>query len=88
MDFADKTRLEVLIEDMLDTKQETITKVIGPAAATLSKAKDIYRRVLYFKQPNYAILVELKNFLEAYFLYSKQLSGCRIQFDFDPLQGY
>ncbi len=86
--FASELFARVAKEWISQTKQETITKVIGPAAATLSKAKDIYRRVLYFKQPNYAILVELKNFLEAYFLYSKQLSGCRIQFDFDPLQGY
>lgn len=86
--FASELFAKAAKEWIGQTKQETITNVIGPAAASLSKANDVYRRVLYFKQPDYAVLVGLKNFLETYFLYSKQLSGCRIQFDFDPVQGY
>lgn len=75
-------------EWILQNPQAKSTELIGPAAAALSKANDIYRHVLYFKQKDYAILVGLKNFLEAYLLYSKQFSGCSVQFDFDPLHGY
>lgn len=65
-----------------------ITTVIGPAPASLAKAKDLYRRVIYFKESDYSLLVALKNFLEGYILYSEQFKNVSVQFDFDPVNGY
>lgn len=62
--------------------------VIGPAPASLAKANDLYRRMIYFKESDYSLLVALKNFLEGYILYSEQFKNASIQFDFDPVNGY
>lgn len=64
------------------------TSIIGPAAAVLSKANDIYRYMVYIKQSNYECLIRLKNYLEGYFNYSEQFSGCNVQFDFNPMNSY
>ncbi len=62
--------------------------VVGPAPASLAKANDLYRRMVYFKESDYSLLVALKNFLEGYILYSGQFKNTSVQFDFDPLSGY
>ncbi len=62
--------------------------LIGPAPASLSKANDLYRRMIYFKESDYSLLVALKNFLEGYILYSEHFKSANIQFDFDPISGY
>ncbi len=64
------------------------SQIIGPAPASLAKAKDIYRRVIYIKDDNYDILVAIKNYLEGYFSYSGQFVGCGLQFDFNPMNTY
>ena len=61
---------------------------IGPAPASLAKANDLYRRMIYLKESDYSLLVALKNFLEGYILYSEQFKNAGIQFDFDPVNGY
>jgi primosomal protein N' (replication factor Y) (superfamily II helicase) len=63
-------------------------RVIGPAPAALSKANDIYRRVIYIKHSEYSKLIEIKNYLEGYFNYSEQFINCSLQFDFDPMSSY
>jgi primosomal protein N' (replication factor Y) len=73
------------------TKLEQIvaeTVIIGPAAATLSKANDIYRYMLYVKQSDYEWLIRLKNYLEGYINYSEYFNGCNVQFDFNPMNSY
>lgn len=76
-------------EDFIkNCKLDEQTQIIGPTPARLTKANDVYRHVIYIKQTDYAILVEIKNFLELYLLHSKRFSGCNIQFDFDPISGY
>lgn len=67
---------------------ETASQIIGPAPAGLAKAKDIYRRVIYIKDEDYDVLVGLKNYLEGYFSYSGQFTGCSLQFDFNPMSTY
>lgn len=62
--------------------------MVGPAPASLAKANDLYRRMVYFKESDYSLLVALKNFLEGYILYSGQFKNTNVQFDFDPLNGY
>lgn len=64
------------------------SQIIGPASAGISKAKDIYRRVIYVKEADYDELVNLKNYLEGYFNYSGQFAGCGLQFDFNPMTSY
>lgn len=64
------------------------TVIIGPAAAVLSKANDIYRYMIYVKQLDYECLVQLKNYLEGYVNFSEHFNGCNIQFDFDPMNSY
>ncbi len=39
-------------------------EMIGPAQATIYKVNDIYRKILYLKQENYDILIQLKSFME------------------------
>lgn len=63
-------------------------RVIGPADASLKKANDIYRRVIYIKHGNYNTLIELKNYLEGFVNYSEYLKGCSVQFDFNPMSSY
>ena len=70
-------------------QQENIeAEVIGPAPAVISKANDIFRRVIYVKHNEYTILIGLKNYLEGYYKYSEHFSGCNLQFDFDPMSSY
>nr|MDE7326213.1 primosomal protein N' [Lachnospiraceae bacterium] len=64
------------------------TTVVGPAPASLAKANDLYRRMVYFKETDYSWLVALKNFLEGYILYSEHFKNVNVQFDFDPISGY
>ncbi len=64
------------------------TAIIGPAAATLSKANDIYRFMVYIKQKDYGLLIRIKNYLEGYVSYSEYFKGCGVQFDFDPMSSY
>ncbi len=61
--------------------------MIGPAPAAVSRINDLYRYVLYLKHPDYEVLVQIKDMLEAYSKeqdYKKQ----SIQFDFDPMNTY
>ncbi len=75
------------IRHYLDENQEEVT-LIGPAPASLSKANDSYRRVIYMKHPDYNMLIGLKNYIEGYFSYSERFAGCNLQFDFNPMSSY
>jgi len=68
--------------------QQMQAQIIGPAPATIAKANDIYRRVIYIKHNEYGALIEIKNYLEGYFSYSELFTGCNLQFDFDPISSY
>jgi len=69
-------------------EHDIIADIIGPAPAGLSKLNDIYRQLVYIKQDEKNVLVEIKNFLEGYFIYSQQFNGCNLSFDFDPMSSY
>ena len=91
---AKEERAVLAAADLAKTAREFVEKnapqfaVIGPAPAFLSKANDLYRRMIYFKESDYSLLVALKNFLEGYILYSDHFKNANIQFDFDPISGY
>lgn len=59
--------------------------VIGPASPGIDKVKDIYRRVIYIKAPEYDTLTGIKNRLEQYIEINSGFDKMRIQFDFDPM---
>ena len=58
--------------------------VIGPASPGIDKVKDIYRRVLYIKAPEYDTLTGIKNRLSQYVENNSGFGTMRLQFDFDP----
>ncbi|MDF2541781.1 MAG: hypothetical protein K0S47_1499 [Herbinix sp.] len=68
--------------------EQTQLQVMGPAPASIAKANDIYRRVIYLKHEDYNFLVDIKNYLEGFFKFSQSFAGCNLQFDFDPMNSY
>lgn len=77
-----------LLKEAKEEEQDDELVIIGPAPASLSKANDLYRQVIYLKHESYEVLVDRKNFLEGYLSYTDKLSGCNVQFDFNPMNGY
>ncbi len=61
------------------------TVMIGPAPANPAKVRDIYRRMLYFKEEDYTILTDIKDYLEQKIKDDSSYNSCLIQFDFDPM---
>ena len=57
--------------------------ILGPGPASLSKAKDVYRYVIYAKCADYRILRQIKNGLEQYMKAQETYRDCRLQFDFN-----
>ena len=78
----------VIKEYGITNELEEELKVIGPADASLKKANDIFRRVIYIKHGDYETLIQLKNYVEGFVNYSEHLKGCSVQFDFNPMSGY
>jgi primosomal protein N' (replication factor Y) len=68
--------------------REEKAELIGPAPATVAKANDIYRQVIYLKHNDYDSLIAVKNYLEGYFSFSERFKDCNLQFDFNPMGGY
>ncbi|MDF2538779.1 MAG: hypothetical protein K0S76_1800 [Herbinix sp.] len=86
---ADKAALHLgdVVKEILN-QRELAAQLIGPAPANLSKANDIYRRVIYIKYSDYGTLIDIKNYLEGYFSFSEHFAGCNLQFDFNPMSTY
>lgn len=62
--------------------------VIGPTKAIVSKVNDTYRYVIHIKGREYAILKEIKNYMEGFVEYSSIFNNCSVQYDFNPMNGY
>ena len=58
--------------------------VMGPTVPGISKIKDIYRHVLYYKYEKYDTLIQIKNMIEAS-LEAEKNTEVLVSFDFDPL---
>ncbi len=69
------------VKEMMD-KYDNVT-VLGPTDAPLAKANDVYRMMVYGKCDSYAVLCSMKNELEAYMEGNKQITDCRLQFEFN-----
>ncbi len=59
--------------------------ILGPAPAPLAKAKDVYRHMVYAKCPDYRVLRQIKDGLEAYMRGQETYRNCRLQFEFNLL---
>ena len=70
---------------MIKAKKDIEASVIGPASPGVDKIKDIYRRVLYIKAPEYDTLTGIKDRLEQYIDLNSGFDKMRIQFDFNPM---
>lgn len=62
--------------------------VVGPAKAGLSKSRDYYRNLVYFKTENYGILTKLASFLDNWKDTMDNKNEVMLQFDFDPMSSY
>ncbi len=96
MDLAEKLADSVRQELLSRAKQEkqmgtdpgsrgaAEPRVIGPAAATISRINDIFRFAFYVKSEKYDILIKIKDSLEEQL--RQNPSGTEtVQFDFDPM---
>lgn len=63
-------------------------QIIGPADATVSKVKDVYRKVIYLKAPVYAALVRIRELLDEWLRADNPFPNVHIQYDFNPLSGF
>lgn len=61
--------------------------MIGPAAASVAKVNDIYRRVIYLKHKDYGQLVEIKDSIELFCKDRADMEKIHITFDFNPMNG-
>lgn len=61
---------------------------LGPSKATLSKANDIFRQVIYIKSIKIEQLKQAKNYLEFLISNQEELKKVTIQFDLNPMNGY
>ncbi len=85
----DETLLETGCRYLRDYSQRASgsskISVIGPASPGIEKIKDVYRRVLYIKEEEYAVLVGIKDRLEQYIEINPGFNNMKIQFDFNPM---
>ena len=81
LDFA-SIYLKKYIEHIC--KKEEV-KVIGPANAPISKINDIYRKIIYIKQPDYELLTWIKDKTEQYIEMNSGYNQIQVQFDFNPM---
>ena len=78
--------LKALAEKTEEGREEH-TILIGPAPAFIGRINDIFRYVLYIKNPDYDILIRLKNRMER-FLKEQERKDENVQFDFDPMSSF
>lgn len=85
-------RLAELLGDKLRKSQEngqiTGLVMIGPADAAVAKVNDIYKKVIYLKHEDHAVLVRIKDVLEEFIGRHREFETVAIQFDIDPMNGF
>ena len=73
---------------LLQSMGSDIGRILGPSDAAISKLKDIYRKVIYVRNPDYDILIDIKDRIEAALLENTIGKNVHIGFDFDPINGW
>lgn len=77
-------RGQLLAEELAgQMKQDQRLIVLGPTEAPVAKLRDVYRKVIYAKCPQYPLLCGIKNRLEAWIQGQDTWKDCRILFDFN-----
>ena len=80
-------RANELVDVMKRLFREERLSVIGPASASIGKINDIYRSIIYVKHRDYAMLVRVKDEMEA-LIAQKGWNADAVQFDFNPMSAY
>ena len=57
-------------------------QVIGPVNAPVYKLNDIFRKIIYMKSENYAILIQIRNRTEELLQQMDEVGKVNVQFDF------
>ena len=70
----------------LMASRNTAVTIIGPAAPSVGKVNDIYRRVLYLKGEEEAALTRLKDQMEQYIEMNQGYQTVKVQFDRNPVR--
>lgn len=82
-----KEGAQKLAETLAGLVRQEKLRVIGPAPAAIGRISDIFRYVLYVKDPDYDRLVAGKDCLEQY-LNTQENRQESVQFDFDPMHAF
>lgn len=82
------TGMHYLKEFMVRLARTRKFQIIGPASPHVGKVKDIYRRMLYIKAESYEVLIDVKDRTEQYIELNRGFSNMKIQFDFNPINGF
>lgn len=82
-----KEGAQKLAEKLAGLVRQEKLMVIGPAPAAIGRISDIFRYVLYVKDPDYDRLVAGKDCLEQY-LNTQENRQESVQFDFDPMHAF
>lgn len=57
--------------------------VLGPNDDRIARLKDSYRKILYIRSQDYAVLRNIKNEMQDYVKQAEKTKDCRVQFDFN-----
>lgn len=84
---------ELLAKELADLTRDLCSRkgmeMLGPVKAGVSKLKDIYRFVIYYKEPEDGKKIEeAKRRLEDYIECCKAGKNCAVLFDYNPMTGY
>ena len=89
---TDKKRLDQVTDTLSQVIREKLKGknvfVIGPCDAGIAKISDIYRKVLYMKSPEYALLIQAKEELEQAYAKQEGMKNTGVAFDFTPIGNY
>lgn len=71
-----------LLKSWAEQLGEFKVAMIGPVPASVYKVNDIYRKILYMKQENYDILINIQKRLQGLWEAEERCKGNTIQYDF------
>lgn len=77
-----------LADTMEKVQADKKLQMIGPADAAVARVNDIYKKVLYFKHPDYGVLIQIKDKVEQLMEEKQGVRNVSVQFDFDPVNGF
>ncbi len=75
-------------QDLSQQQQLSRLQLIGPTEPAVAKVSDIYKRVIYLKHAQYAVLVQIKDYIEKYLENNQAYRDVMVQFDFNPMNGF